>query len=398
MSLICTLRGNRAAAALTITFFMSLPALPAFVDAATDDSSTQSSNAKSKNWVKIEGVTYGAKPDERGPIGGGEGFKSIITDGNYRVATRPELIEALHKARPGEVVYVEPNARIDLTVWVHINDLVIEIPEGVTLASNRGHEGSRGALIYSDTFDTDPLIRATGPNVTITGLRVRGPDDKRRMDLHRAAFQGESAPGHELYYKFPNSNGISTERNGLEVVNCELSGWSHGAINLEDSSNHTIHHNHIHHNQRHGLGYGVSMDKAEAVISYNLFNWNRHGIAATGRPGTSYTARHNVLLENANGHLLDMHGGRDREDGTDIAGTRIRLINNTIVNTQDEGIVIRGMPEKQAIVRNNWFHRADVGRPAVISEGNTQVADNVYGTPPKRKSEDYRFEARTSRE
>ena len=48
---------------------------------------------------------------------------------------------------------------------------------GVTLASNRGCKGSEGAVIYSEAFQTRPLIRALGPDVRITGLRLRGPTD-----------------------------------------------------------------------------------------------------------------------------------------------------------------------------------------------------------------------------
>ena len=40
-----------------------------------------------KTWLEIGGVVYGAKPDERGPIGGGPGYGSIVTNGDYRVRT-----------------------------------------------------------------------------------------------------------------------------------------------------------------------------------------------------------------------------------------------------------------------------------------------------------------------
>ncbi len=66
---------------------------------------------------------------------------------------------------------------------------------------------------------------------------------------------------------------------GLEVDNCELWGWSHSAVSLFEGERHRIHHNHIHHNQRHGLGYGVTLNRGEVEIEYNLFDWNRHSIA-----------------------------------------------------------------------------------------------------------------------
>lgn len=337
-----------------------------------------------QTWVELDGTTYGAQPGSHGPIGGGDGYARIITEGDYHVSTRPELIEALSEAQAGEVVFVDPDAEIDLSVWVRLDELTLEVPGGVTLASNRGQDGAAGAIIYSDEFATQRMIRTTGPGVRITGLRLRGPDPQRRMDLHRAAFQ--EGGGRELYYSFPTSRGVETRHAGLEVDNCEVWGWSHAGIYLVEGEDHRIHYNHIHHNQRHGLGYGVTINKAQAEIEYNLFDWNRHSIAATGRPPSGYAARHNVVLENANSHLLDMHGGRDRGDGTDIAGSWMAFENNTLINTQQSAIVIRGVPEQEAVVERNWFHHPEEGDRAVRTGGRTNVADNVYGVPPRTET------------
>jgi hypothetical protein len=337
-------------------------------------------------WVEVDGDVFGARPNDEGPIGGGAGYQRIVTSGDYHVTNRPELIEALETAQPGQVVFVDPEAVIDFTVWVRIDNLVIDVPEGVTLASNRGEEGAPGALLFSDEFDTSPLIRATGPNVRITGLRIRGPDADRRMDLHRAAF-GPGGGGHPYYYRFPVSRGIQSRHAGLEVDNCELWAWSHSAVSVSRGDRHRIHHNHIHHNQRHGLGYGVTINQSEVDIEYNLFDWNRHSIAGTGRASSGYAARHNIVLSNANSHQFDMHGGRDRRDGTNIAGSWMEFTNNTFVNTEVNAIVIRGVPEREAVVTKNWFHDRRPGRRAVRSDGKTRVEDNVYGVPARKREE-----------
>ena len=41
-------------------------------------------NAEDVTWahVEIDGVVYGAKADERGPIGGGAGYVNVRTDGD----------------------------------------------------------------------------------------------------------------------------------------------------------------------------------------------------------------------------------------------------------------------------------------------------------------------------
>ncbi|MDP6380657.1 MAG: hypothetical protein QF662_04855, partial [Phycisphaerae bacterium] len=292
--------------------------------------------------------TFGCEANPTGnPIGGGPGYEGVDAAGDYDVATLDQLLSALAKARKGQVVYIEQGARIEVTERVFTEDVVIEIPEGVTLAGNRGREGSQGALIFSEAFRTRPMVRAMGPGVRISGLRLRGPDPKRRMAHHRRSFGDGENRGHEYYYKFPVSDGIATEHPGLEVDNCEISAWSHAGVLLRKSRDHHIHHNHIHHCQYHGLGYGACLDAAEAVVEANLFDWCRHHISATGRPGTGYEACYNLVLEHANGHSFDMHGGRDREDGTDIAGDWMNVHHNTF-RAPVVPVVIRGRPVNEA--------------------------------------------------
>jgi len=334
-----------------------------------------------KSWIEEKGEIYGAKADERGPIGGGEGYRGIVTKGDYRVTGLDELVAALGKAQAGQVVLVAGEAEIDCTTRVYIDKLVLEVPGGVTLAGERGRGGSRGALIYSDALATRPLIRAGGAKVRITGLRLRGPNPERRIYHHRRSFAEKR--GHTYYYKFPVSDGIISEHGDLEVDNCELAGWSHGAITLRGGTGSQVHHNYIHHNQYNGLGYGLSLDRAETTIQYNLFDFNRHSIAGTGRPGTNYEASHNIELGDSLSHCFDMHGGRDRKDGTDIAGTWIRIHHNTF-RARQTPIVIRGTPEKECRVWGNWFwHHSksgeNGGRPAVRSEKKTNVENNWYG-------------------
>lgn len=340
-----------------------------------------------QTWIEIHGDIYGAKPNELGPIGGGPGYQRLITGGDYRVATADALRDALEKAQPGDVVYIDPEADIDCTPLVFAEGLVLEIPEGVTLASNRGQDHSRGAMVYSDAFATQPLIRTGGPNVRITGLWIRGPDPKRRLDHHRRSFStkvdGETR-GHGYYYKLPMSDGVNAAHPGLEVDNCELSGWSHAAVYTTGCRDVHIHHNYIHHNQLNGLGYGISHGKAQTLIEYNLFNYNRHSIAGTGRPPDAYEARHNVEIDKSLSHCFDMHGGRDRKDGTNIAGDWLKIHHNTF-RSPARAIAIRGIPQETAEIHHNWFLQ-EKPSGAVISpwptSGDTHVHlfKNAYGT------------------
>lgn len=225
------------------------------------------------------------------------------------------------------------------------------------------------------------MIRARGPNVRVTGLRIRGPNPKRYLDHHRRSF-GKGGGGHEYYYKFPNSRGITTKHSRLTVDNCEISAFAHAGIYLMNGEGHHIHHNFIHHCQYNGLGYGVSHNTASSLIEYNLFNWNRHSIAGTGRTGCSYIARHNVENGVSLSHCFDMHDGRDRKDGTNIAGTSIDIYRNTFKAPQT-AVVIRGVPQQKCEIHHNWFLKHSSAAEAVRASAKTKVENNVYCDKPK---------------
>jgi hypothetical protein len=337
--------------------------------------------AEQPTWVEIDNTVYGARPDKRGLIGGGNGYMNITVKGDYIVKDLDELLEALSNAKAGQTVFIPADTVIDLTARIYIEEIVLDIPEGVTLAGDRGNKGSKGALLTSDALKTPVMIRANGPDVRITGLRIQGPNPKRYLEHHHRSF-GQDGDGHKYYYKFPTSNGITTNYPRLEVDNCEISGFSHAGVYLKTADGHHIHHNHIHHCQYQGLGYGVCHNTASSLIEYNLFNWNRHSIAGTGRPGNSYVARHNIELGVSLSHCFDMHGGRDRKDGTDIAGTSIEIYNNTFRAPQTP-VVIRGVPQQKCHVHHNWFLKHSEPSQAVRSSEKTKVFDNAYTNEPK---------------
>ena len=326
---------------------------------------------KTGDEIKTKEETFGADANPTGdPVGGGEGYRPLATQIHYQVKTLEELLTALKQAKAGQVVYVADNAEIDLT-----GKQKIVIPGGVTIASARGQKNSQGALLYSNKIATYPLFLTGGEEVRVTGIRLRGPDPERRTEQMRQLYK------EGRYYSIPNSRGIQSSHPHLEVDNCELWGWSHAAVFLTyGASAAHIHHNHIHHNQRSGLGYGVCLNQADALIEANLFDWCRHHIAGTGRPGTSYEARYNIVLENANGHSFDMHGGKDRKDETDIAGDWIKIHHNNFRATQVSAIVIRGRPTQKAEIHHNWFLHTDPVRAVRQKNavGNMYVYQNQF--------------------
>lgn len=327
-------------------------------------------------------LPFGAEANPTGsPIGGGPGYRDLV-EPRRPVDTADELIRALRRAGPGDVVYVDDRAAINLT-----GRTPVEVPAGVTLASGRGRRGAPGALLFTTDHYAQPMILAAGDDVRVTGLRLRGPETRRLHDemgevlARTGRIRGETA-----------ARGVMSRRDRLEVDNCELWGWSHAAIFVygwgDGAHGARIHHNDIHHNQRRGLGYGVALRDASALIEANRFDWNRHSIAGTGDPGTSYEARYNEVGPHASSHAFDMHGGRDRGDGTSIAGTRIYVHHNTFRAVDVQGVVIRGRPQEEARVEHNWFlHTAPEARPRPVwqrhAEGRLVVGLNAYG--PSRR-------------
>jgi hypothetical protein len=322
-------------------------------------------------FASKEAEIFGPEPNPTdGPVGGGEGYKARIRKADFKVKTLQELLGAFLTATPGQVVYVENEVEIDLT-----GQKDLQIPWGVTLAGSRGENGSKGALLFTTKIDTFPLFVTHGNSIRITGLRFRGPDPERRNEELQQLMK------ENRYYSIPTSNGIQVAHRGFELDNCELWGWSHSAIFLKKgASGAHIHHNFIHHNQRYGLGYGVMLDDANAIIEANLFDWNRHCVAGTGKRETSYEARYNIVLENTNSFIFDMHGGADRNDGTDIAGNRIAIHHNMVKAVSYRAVGICGRPLVGAEIHHNWFyHKSPEDAVTQIQgKGNMHVYRNKY--------------------
>jgi hypothetical protein len=283
------------------------------------------------------------------PLGGGEGYGSWIDPANacaVVVSTREELLAALAAARLGDIVYVADDAVIDLGPE---RDREIVIREGVTLASGRGRNGSLGALLFSDQHDqlthaAVSMFTITGSGVRLTGLRLRGPDTE-------VGTTGQSPMAIAVRTSFP----APIEPREVEVDNCELWGWPNAAVSVYRTDRAMIHHNFLHHNRRAGYGYGVVVNYAFPVIGANVFDHNRHGIAATGYPTTSYEACHNLILPGATSTSFDMHGGFDKGFWPDTAGTSFFIHHNLFLAGGVDGVGIRGVPIDHARIDDNQF-------------------------------------------
>ena len=330
-------------------------------------------------FVAPANAQNGAFTDPSGrPIGGHEGYGDWVDPATATVVvtTATQLVNALGAATPGTVVYVHDAAVIDMTgIWF------VPVGPGVTLASGRGHNGSLGALLFNTVVEPHPQFVVTGTDARITGLRLRGPDTEKEP-------VGDCG-GHD-------STGILVKVDpeasaavwSVRVDNNELWGWPASGIEVFNVFGVQVQYNHIHHNRRkvarsgcrrYNLGYGVVVSfTGFALMEGNQFDHNCHDIASDGHPGTSYEARFNLTLDDTVGHRFDVHGGRDRGDGTDIAGNLFLVHHNTFLQDDDPAFKIRGYPLVSADVFANEFRHSSETEAAqqVIAFGNFHVSGN----------------------
>ncbi len=305
--------------------------------------------------------TFGCEGTPTGdPIGGGEGYRDIKTTGDFTVTTGEEFLDALKNAQPGQVIFIPDGAEIDLT-----GERNVAIPEGVTIAGTRGLNGSLGARIFTTLRESHTLFKTGGDEVRVTGLRFEGSFGGTELVADHCGF-------------------LSITHWGCEVDNCEIYNFNTSCISVGGAAIKVrVHHNHIHHSQRSGYGYGVVVGAASVYIIANKFDYCRHHVAAGGSPGCNYEVSWCLIMPNCTSSCLDMHGGRDRGDNTDIAGDWMDVHHNTFQGTT-RAVGIRGTPSQGAEIYNNWFY--DEPKKTLYSVGNTRAYSNVYG-PEKTPQE-----------
>jgi len=333
--------------------------------------------------ILVSGECFGAETcnPTGNPIGGGAGYTRIISETDagvkYVVSTSDQLLTALKNAQSGDVVFVKGDAVIDLSGTSQLN-----IPAGVSLASNRGSGGSTGAVIKKRTggspWTWTQSMFNVGNNVRITGLVLEG-EMKPQDDVSVT----------EEYYLvgLRATGGIS----GFEVDNCEIRGWSWAGVllgnGISTTGNAFIHHNYVHHNQARGEGYGVELFGGTALIESNLFDYNRHSITGSGVAGESYEARYNHVLGHGNAigaSHFDVHQNPDGE----FSGYEYKIHHNTFDASKVYATGFQGgVPESGIWIDHNiivwdalWSDRPVF--QYALKNNKTHVTQNMIGNPP----------------
>lgn len=210
-----------------------------------------------------------------------------------------------------------PGDTVKLTNSINCTGYTITVPEGVTLYSDNR------ALLYSTTLSQvngeKPLIQTGGPNVTISGLRLRGAT-------------GEIT---DFDYSRGVSKGIHGNHPGLKVINCEIFWFDMWGIYLKVPDKAFITNNYIHNCRNAGYGYGVwvggsgSKYEGTAVISNNIFDACRSAVDGSGHY-SNMIIEYNTFLPEQHYTVISRHGQSNGCKG----GNSTIITNNTICSYQ----------------------------------------------------------------
>lgn len=192
-----------------------------------------------------------------------------------------------------------------------------------------------------------------------------------------------------------------------EVSNMEVAGWGGAGIEARNKNltgipdtmpnpvTVLIHDSYFHDNRHateggsiwdlylngHAEGYGVTTGQGGwSRIYNNVFDNNRHAIAAAGQAG-GYQAEHNLILkgggyhgawDEAFTHVIDAHG-TDCNAQCGDAGRSFLIKENVIQYRRNSDIHIRGRPRGLATIDNNVFARSDRAPRSICKASRTSI-------------------------
>lgn len=399
--------------------------------------------ALATNIVNLQGsttITVLSKPrqvlcPEKSRVVDIKASDNLVTRSRQRFILKQEL------AADGTTVRLEPDVELDFSELPG-SFFPIHFGRCVTLTSvsipDHGAEGAEARTPKS----RGPVLKY-GPHRpgVRTFLAVQCFNNGAHND-------GARISGFRLIGLADDAGNQSTDEAGIRVMRCidveisnmEVAGWASDAISIEDDRGADqppegngpfgrimnpdqirIHDNFLHHNQHssqtqcypvdgapacqppyqydqngcltpctqlrsHAEGYGVNVgDGAWAKISRNVFDFNRHAIAASGYVG-GYVAEQNLVLKgggyhgtfvNTYTHSFDVHG-TGCWCSVDLCGDAERqfwFLANAFQYRKDNAIKIRGRPDIGAFISENIFPHPDLvgGTTACVPFGNDAI-------------------------
>jgi hypothetical protein len=306
-------------------------------------------------------------------------------------AFKPEPVVGLARAGP---VTVRPETTVAGDGENKLHGLAAQL---APTESSARTPGSPGPLLQFGT--NHPVEAGKDPPTTFLEVKCQAGDLRDGVRLSGVRVFGPSFGGQTA-----GEIGVRIIDCGIEISNMEIAGWGGAAIKVESPELRLVFPtmvkivgNFLHHNQHpssggHAAGYGVTVSShASALIAENVFDFNRHAIAASGN-SIGYEATRNLVLKgggyhggtlNRWTHQFDVHGNAhsalpevgcwflqqrpnplclwcefcehpttyDRGD----AGHSFMFVANAFQYRNDNAIKIRGRPRRGAAFERNVF-------------------------------------------
>lgn len=317
------------------------------------------------------------------PIGGGEGYVSQYDQAHaHETAGSLDDLNKLLKEFKGEKeIWLPPEVKFEVkTVASPAKRMILPYPvqEGVILASDRGVNGSEGALIHvtgtcSGAFATGIWFKA---HTKLAGLQIQGPTNLGTKG---------SVGGCYTMFALKLSGAPA-----VEIENCKLWDFPQGLISLDNvlstpseslawnSPNRVwLHHSELFGAQAHGWGYGVLESNSNGrdlacLIEACKVHDCRHLVACDHGSPFNYELRYNDFGDawywSANrvggtkyyACQIDAHGSGHTLSG--YAGKHYEIwANDFSLNGNKANIGIRGNPSGEDRIHDNWTKKTRNG-------------------------------------
>ncbi|HEX8793095.1 MAG TPA: FG-GAP-like repeat-containing protein [Polyangiaceae bacterium] len=296
------------------------------------------------------------------------GFVSVTPVGNA-AQSGCALGKAISGATWGTVVQVADSTQpYDLRGYLDpINcgagtSLPVYLQSGATLRGQRKWTDN-GPLLQYSVNEAQTVLAAAADDVRITGLRLEGPPASTSDPYVLTLI--ELTDTHRILVDHVEISGATNT--GVGIGGAYSSG---GNIcpSLPAQPRPTpvrVARNFIHHNLASNEGYGAGAgDGAFPLIEGNVFDYNRHSIAADPVLATGYVATDNLVLSDAPTYKItdeheqdfDVHGsggGTNYVGG--YAGDYVDILYNTFLGTNRNNFALRGLPCRPGVMDGNIF-------------------------------------------
>jgi VCBS repeat protein len=282
----------------------------------------------------------------------------------------------------------------------------LPVRSGVQIVGERGPLGTRPVL-HTGLDGANSVFEVQGDDVRIEGLDIQGAGSED-LKGHVGIVVGPKAEGRPGRCNAKDDPAALSKR--VVIADNEIHGFNVGVevsgnVQVDDPAMYPkdrtpltfadvglvrVERNYIHHNRPKGNGYGVVLaGDAFVTVEGNVFEFNVHSVAASGRANSGYLARFNYLLNTTYkygccyGHHFDVHGTHGSKHEGGPAGSRFEITSNTVRGDQDPSAFespraafgLRGRPTQGALFAYNVLDH-DRGDAVKLRAGDDKTLDD----------------------